>query len=455
VITLSGLLCLALAVAQAPGQSPALGPATAPPPPAPERIDLDASAELAAIVAAYRAAPSLVIAESVTVVASPRQGGEGGEAKPVAIEIDSLGGRRAAVRFRGFDCRMSEGTVSVIHESNPDAYVETEDGGSPYYTLFAAFIELPFPSLAIVLGEDAADEVAMQLHPRTPWVKPVRVERIFDSGGRERHRLVLEAEHERLTLDYDPATRFLLAAEATVTGGDAVPDGGTLSMRHEIKTAVPAEPFDAARVRLEPGDRARLDSIGALPKGPPPGADAPAAEIGTPAPELRLPSIAGGEVDLEDHLGRVVVLDFWASWCGPCREGLPKVAKFAADAKRRELPVVVLPVNVMEEAAGAARRDLVLESYRRMGLDPAAFPSLVDERGLATAAFRLRAIPVTVIVRADGTVHAWQVGSRPDLAEWLEGEVAAAIAAVEAPAAGPGAKSVRPSDSIPTAEPIP
>lgn len=438
------LLSAALAFAQAPPPAPI--PAAAPPP---ERLELDASAELAAVVEAYRSAPALAIVETVTVVTSPAAGGDGGTAKPVSLEIDSLGGRAAAVRVRGFDCRVADGKVAVTHESNPDAYVETEDGGSPYYTLFAAFIELPFPSLALVLGEDAPDEVAMQLHPRTPWVKPTRVERVVSSDGRELRRLVLEAEHERLTLDYEPATRFLVAAEASVTGGDSVPGGGTLAMRHEIRTSVPAEPFAPSRARLEPGDRARLDSIGALPKGPPPEEAAPAAEVGTPVPALRLPSIAGGEVDLEDHLGRVVVLDFWASWCGPCREGLPKIARFAADAKRRELPVVVLPVNVMEESTGAARRDLVLESYRRMGLDAAAMPSLVDEKGLAVSAFRLRAIPVTVIVRSDGTVQAWQVGSRPDLAEWLETEVAAAIAAVEAPLAG------KPADSIPAAEPTP
>lgn len=429
--------------------SAVLGQAPAPAPP--ERLDLDASAELASIVAAHRAAPSLAIVETVTVVTAPAGGDEAGRAKPVAIEIDSLGGRAAAVRLRGFDCRVADGTVAVTHESNPDAYVASDDGGSPYYTLFAAFIELPFPTLALVLGEDAPDEVAMQLHPRTPWVKPARVERLPSTDGRERRRLVLEAEHERLTLDYDPATRFLSAAEATVTGGDGVPDGATLVMRHEIVTKVPEAPFPPGRARLDPGARARLDSIGALPKGPPPGEAPPAAEVGVPAPPLRLPSIAGGEVDLEDHLGRVVVLDFWASWCGPCREGLPKVARFAADAKRRELPVVVLPVNVMEESTGAARRDLVLESYRRMGLDAEALPTLIDEKGLAASAFRLRAIPVTAIIRSDGTVHAWQVGSRPDLAEWLGREVEAAIAALEAPRP-PVEKA---PDSIPPAEPKP
>lgn len=421
-------------------------------PPAPERLGLDPSAELAAIVAAHRAAGSLSIVETVTVVTAAADGGEGGAAKPVSIEIDSLGGRTAAVRLRGFDCRISGGKVAVTHESNPDAYVETDDGGSPYYTLFAAFIELPFPTLALVLGEDAPDEVAMQLHPRTPWVKPVRVERIVAADGRESRRLVLEAEHERLTLDYDPATRFLSAAEATVTGGDAVPDGATLSMRHAIVTKPAPEPFGPERARLDPGSRARLDSIGALPKAPPP-AEAAASALGSPAPGLKLPSIAGGEIDLEELRGRVVVLDFWAGWCGPCREGLPKVAKFAAEAKRNELPVTVLPVNVMEEASGAARRDLVLESYRRMGLDPVAFPSLVDEKGLAVSAYRLRAIPVTVIVRSDGTVHAWQVGSRPDLAEWLATEVAAAIAAVEAKPADGNAGGR--GDSIPPAEPNP
>jgi thiol-disulfide isomerase/thioredoxin len=65
--------------------------------------------------------------------------------------------------------------------------------------------------------------------------------------------------------------------------------------------------------------------------------------VGNPAPEFRLKNLKGDEVALADFKGKVVLVDFWATWCGPCREEMPAFEKI-----HRDRDVVVLAVDANE-----------------------------------------------------------------------------------------------------------
>ena len=130
--------------------------------------------------------------------------------------------------------------------------------------------------------------------------------------------------------------------------------------------------------------------------------------VGEPAPDLSLPMLDGSPFRLSDHPGKVLVLDFWASWCGPCVRALPEYVDVASqfDADK----VLFLAVNLKEQPQTVAR---FLESRNLAPI------TLLDRNGIAAAIFGVSGIPHTVIVGPDGFVETVKVGYNPNSAAEL------------------------------------
>jgi thiol-disulfide isomerase/thioredoxin len=136
-----------------------------------------------------------------------------------------------------------------------------------------------------------------------------------------------------------------------------------------------------------------------------------AAEAGKPAPAVALPELQSGQpFELAALRGRVVLLDFWASWCGPCRESLPLYQKLRDEFPRTDFEVVA--VNVDDEKQDA------LAFLERI---PLQFPLLHDEGGKVAAAYALKGMPSSYLIDRDGNVASRHVGfQRKDLAPLRE-----------------------------------
>ena len=141
----------------------------------------------------------------------------------------------------------------------------------------------------------------------------------------------------------------------------------------------------------------------------------PSAVVGRAAPVLAGPTLDDGSFDLADLRGSVVVVNVWASWCGPCREEMPLLA----DAARRWSPDGLRVVGIdVDDDPDAARAFLA-------GLGGVPFPSVVDDGRLAVE-WGTTGVPETFVVDADGTVVARHIG--PVTAEWLAEEAVARLA---------------------------
>lgn len=117
---------------------------------------------------------------------------------------------------------------------------------------------------------------------------------------------------------------------------------------------------------------------------------------GQPAPELSLPMLGSDEVvDLQDYRGQVVLIDFWATWCPPCREQMPTLQRLADDP---EFEAAVLSVNTDDPTAD---REALVATY--LDYNGLTLPTLLDE-GPARARFKVRAVPTLVVVDGEGRV---------------------------------------------------
>jgi peroxiredoxin len=131
---------------------------------------------------------------------------------------------------------------------------------------------------------------------------------------------------------------------------------------------------------------------------------------GRPAPEFALPDLDGNTVRLSDFSGRPVVLNFWATWCAPCRLEMPELARAMTDYADRDL--MVLAINQDETA------EQVDSFLTEVGL---SLPALLDAGGEVGAAYGAFFLPTTLIVGPDGIVSAVHRGilSREDLDDYL------------------------------------
>ena len=129
-----------------------------------------------------------------------------------------------------------------------------------------------------------------------------------------------------------------------------------------------------------------------------PSTETPALEIGSPAPVFKLPDLYGRQVSLDQYKGKVVLLDFWATWCNPCRISMPLLEQL-----QKEYPqyLVLLTVNLQDP------RDEVREFMRQQNLNSQV---LLDESGDVGKVYEAGQIPMQVLIDKRGIVRYIKVG---------------------------------------------
>ncbi len=120
---------------------------------------------------------------------------------------------------------------------------------------------------------------------------------------------------------------------------------------------------------------------------------------GTSTPDLKLTTEAGTTVRLADLKGSVVLVDFWASWCIPCRTSFPAIDALQKELRDRGLAVVAVSVD-------EHRRDADLFLGQRSHTMTVAF----DPRGVAAEAFDLKGMPSTVLIERHGVIRYTHMG---------------------------------------------
>jgi peroxiredoxin len=117
------------------------------------------------------------------------------------------------------------------------------------------------------------------------------------------------------------------------------------------------------------------------------------AEIGQPAPDFRLRTLDGRTVSLSSLRGRPVIVNFWASWCNPCRREFPLLEQTIKRYKADKLTVV-----------GISFQDIDADARRFAKQEHATWPLAVDANGAAAKVYGVRSVPTSYFIDPDGKI---------------------------------------------------
>jgi peroxiredoxin len=142
----------------------------------------------------------------------------------------------------------------------------------------------------------------------------------------------------------------------------------------------------------------------------------PPVRVGVDAPDFALSSSAGTNLRLSEHRGQVVMINFWATWCGPCRQEMPRLDEIFA--RYEPAGFALLAVNIDEDSAGAQRL------ADELGV---TFPLLFDNEQSVSRLYDVQAMPMTVMVDRGGKVRSVHYGYRAGVEQRYLDEVRALL----------------------------
>jgi thiol-disulfide isomerase/thioredoxin len=155
-----------------------------------------------------------------------------------------------------------------------------------------------------------------------------------------------------------------------------------------------------------------------------PGGEMPSAPqlsfgVGEPALDFALTNLDGKEISLASLKGKVVLLDFWATWCPPCKAAMPAMQKLHDDYAAAKKDVVILGVNTWERTPDAAKQYIAKQKF--------TYGCLLNGDDLATK-YGIRGIPTLIIIGKDGTIAAIEIGMSDSSGSSLRKVIDAALA---------------------------
>jgi peroxiredoxin len=136
-----------------------------------------------------------------------------------------------------------------------------------------------------------------------------------------------------------------------------------------------------------------------------------AQDVNSKAPDFTAKDLNGNTIKLSDLKGKVVVLDFWASWCVPCKKSMPHLIQLYNDHTADSLLIIGINVDTqidkMREFQNAINEDIT-------------FPLIFDSESKIPPLYNVEGMPTTVIVNRDGVIKYKEVGYNDDLRDKLD-----------------------------------
>ena len=348
-----------------------------------------------AVARTYQSAPAFT--DTVT-VNLPGQGGE----QTMTFELLAGANGNARLTALGHNFLAVDGQLYLSRESRPNKVVRLPlaDGRllatDPIGTL-------RLPQLALRYGTSSEE-----------YLKGIGMGLVEDLHltGRESVQINGTAFEALLFNNNDATVRVLIDPRTKLIKSVTV-DGQQGAFEFQMNPAVYAEA--PRKIVYDPSEHREVPTLAQLALGE-----------GDAAPDFTLSTLDDQEVTLSDLRGSAVVLDFWATWCGPCRMSLPKLQEFANWAEREGMAVKVFAVDMGERVrTNEEKRRKVRQFWQRQRF---TMPTLMDYDSKVAKAFEVGSIPHTVVIGPDGKLWKVHIGFNPGMVEVLKRETAQALA---------------------------
>lgn len=245
------------------------------------------------------------------------------------------------------------------------------------------------------IDEQASSETIADAYARQrERYRPERVAGLDDELRLRAERRTVELEHAYTTLS-DPTQRRLYDAELTAQraqpAGHAQRTGVT---RREVLISAGGALVGLLLIAVV------WVFAGRSAETPLP----PVGELNRPAPDFALPGLDGGTIKLSDYRGKVVLVNFWGTWCEPCKEETPALQAAYKELQQQGFEIIGINLYSQEPGGDKAVREF---------LDPygVTYPIALDSEGEIARAFQISPIPVSYFVDPSGNIRFVKVGT--------------------------------------------
>ena len=372
------------------------------------KVSDEAKKELAAVTEAYKKLTGLEVAGTLSADLLV-----GGQAKKQQGTF--TGSFAAPNKFRHEmkdDVAVgSTGEKLYAYQPSKNAYVTAE---APKERVAAS--ELPNPMRSIVQMQNVSLMCAIVDDAGKLLAEGMReVSKSPDAqvGGQSYTVLDIKGDKVDYRVLVDPSTHLL--RQVVLDMKRTLEAAGRPDVHHATLT------FDYTKV--SPAAPAKAEAFAwAAPEGAKDVASADAEEgeamalVGKEAPDFNLKGMDGKPVTMKSLRGSVVLLDFWATWCGPCKMSLPMLNKVAKDRREAGLKTFAIDLQEPKETVQPVAAKLIPD-----------VPVLLDERGETSPLYKITGIPQTVVVGKDGKVRKVFIGAGPDHEAKMRAAVDAAL----------------------------
>lgn len=322
-------------------------------------------------------------------------------------------GNDAVVSFPGMTFTSLDGTLNITRDDVGDKYVKTKLEGSLSSAMSDVIGFVP-PQAVMRYGGSAEEQLAAWTLEMIEDVRITGHEMITNEQGQSMHAVNVWGQTGSGAIHIDPETKLVEHVKLQFEP-PGLPEGTKFDVTVETEPKVADALAEA--IAFDAGERKAVESLDELEPTP--------IAIGEMAPDFTLPTLSGEEVTLSKLRGSVVVLDFWATWCGPCKMALPELQKFATWAESSGHPVKVYAVDVWERFESKEEtKSKVSEFWTSKGYK---MPTLLDLENAAVQKFGFQSIPTTVVVGPDGKIAQIHTGFSPEMVDTLKADVEAAL----------------------------